>query len=174
MKTRLFLLIFLLFSSTVIATAQSHKPMAQNFVASSINGEQLELKGLQGKVVLLTFWSTKCAICVSEIPALNSLSDRYSGRDDVVFVGLGLQNESQLSKFLRKKPFNFKIVPNAFGVILKYADRDDRGRISMGFPSHYLINRKGEIVMRLEGFDRNHKLPQAIESLLVRESEAVD
>ena len=83
-----------------------------------------------------------------------------------MFLGLATQNEQVLENSLRKNPFNFHILPNAFGVILKFADRDKQGRLSMGFPSHYLINQKGEIEFKTSGFDKTDILDKSINSLL--------
>lgn len=177
MKISVCLLLILTFSICVTAQMDKNRgnsrPLAQNFTASSLNGEPLELSQMKGKVVLLTFWSTKCAICVSEIPQLNKISAEYSDKG-VVFLGLAVQNEQALKKFLRKKPFHFKILPNSFGVILKYADRDRQGRISMGFPSHYLINQQGEIVLKMSGFDKTEKLVRTIDRLLVSQTARVE
>lgn len=147
--------------------------MAQNFTSNSLKGESFELDNLKGKVVLVTFWSTQCPICVTEIPNLNKLAANYKGKK-VVFLGLATQNEQVLEKFLRKNPFNFHILPNAFGVILKFADRDKQGRLSMGFPSHYLINQKGEIEFKTSGFDKTDILNKSINSLLKSNQEKVE
>jgi thiol-disulfide isomerase/thioredoxin len=47
--------------------------------------ELYDLDQLHGKVVVLTFWSTRCQICHSEIPNLNRVAERYRGKD-VVFL----------------------------------------------------------------------------------------
>ena len=166
MKKLFSLLIILVFSVCAFAqTSKSNKPLAQNFTANTLKGNSLELANLKGKVVVLTFWSTTCAICIAEIPKLNKLTANYEGRD-VVFLGLALQKQGDLKKFLRKHPFDFQISPNSFGVIMKYADKDKRGRISMGFPSHYVVNQSGEIELKAVGFDKTDKLDRTISNLL--------
>lgn len=127
--------------------------IAPDFAGNSMDGKALSLTGLQGKVVVLTFWSTRCAICHSEIPKLNRVAEHYRGQD-VVFIALTMENEAKVQPYLNKNPFNFNIVPNSFGVFLKYADKDSNGNISMGFPAHFLLDRRGEIVMRTDGWDK--------------------
>lgn len=139
--------------------------IAPDFAGNSMDGKALSLTGLQGKVVVLTFWSTRCAICHSEIPKLNRVADRYRDKD-VVFLALTMENEAKVQPYLNKNPFNFNIVPNSFGIFLKYADKDSNGNISMGFPAHFLLNRKGEIVMRTDGWDKASSLDAQISRTL--------
>jgi peroxiredoxin len=138
---------------------------APTFTAQDIDGKQIDLNQLQGKVIVLTFWSTRCQICHSEIPKLNDIVDRYKGKD-VVFLALTMENNVKIEPYLRKNPFHYDIVPNSFGVVLKYADMDKSGNINMGFPAHYLINRKGQIAHRTDGWDKAANLEMQISRLL--------
>ena len=130
---------------------------AQNFNGVSLKGESIELEKLKGNVVVVTFWSTRCRICISEMPKLNALVDKYKG-EKVVFLGLTMNNESMINRFLRKKSFKFTILPNSFGVVLKYADRDKRGRMNMGFPAHYVVDQTGNVVLKTSGFKKSKKV----------------
>ena len=141
---------------------------APNFSAQSLTGTQVNLDALQGKVVVLTFWSTKCAICHAEIPKLNQIVDRYRGQD-VVFLALTMENDAKITPYLRKNPFNFEIMPNSFGVVLKYADLDQGGRINMGFPAYFLINKKGTIALKANGWDKASNIDAQISQLLTSE-----
>ncbi|MCA1589812.1 MAG: TlpA family protein disulfide reductase, partial [Acidobacteria bacterium] len=89
------------------------------------DGQMLTSADFQGKIVLVTFWSTRCQICHEEIPKLNQVADRYRGQD-VVFVAVTMDNQAKVEAFVRKNPFHFSLLPNSFGVMLKYADRDAR------------------------------------------------
>ena len=123
---------------------------------------------LEGKVVVITFWSTRCAICHSELPKLNEVAKRYKDRD-VVFLALTMENQSKVEPYLRKNPFNFNILPNTFGVFLKYADMDGSGNINMGFPSYFLINRGGSIALKSNGWDKTARIETQISELLSSE-----
>lgn len=150
------------------AVAQQQLKTGQNapaFAAQSLSGEQINLADMQGKVVVMTFWSTKCAICHTEIPKLNQIAARYRGKD-VIFLALTMENNVRVEPYLKKNPFDFNIVPNSFGVVLKYADMDAGGRINMGFPAYFLIGRTGKIELRDDGWDKSSKLDSQISKLL--------
>lgn len=162
---RILFCLVLILTLSAFAFGQRSKPLAENFSAVSMNGQAINLESLKGKVVVLTFWSTRCDICVSEIPKLNRLADSYRGKD-VVFLGLTMDNPTKVESFLKRKPFNFNILPNSFGVVLKYADNDGTGNINMGFPTHFLVNQSGEIELKTNGFDKTDVLNSRISRLL--------
>ena len=157
---------FLIFVFAVVAFSQQQAgTAAQNFNGASLAGDNIELDKLKGNVVVLTFWSTRCRICISEMPKLNKLVDKYSGQN-VVFLGLTMNNEILIKRFLKKKPFKFTIMPNSLGVVLKYADRDNRGRLNMGYPAHFVVDQGGKVALKTSGFKKSKKLDSVIGSLL--------
>lgn len=168
----LFCLVMIL-TFSILALGQKSKPLAENFSAVSMNGQTINLESLKGKVVVLTFWSTRCDICISEIPKLNQLVNSYRGKD-VVFLGLTMDNPAKVENFIKRKPFNFDILPNSFGVVLKYADKDGTGNINMGFPAHFLVNQSGEIELKTNGFDKADILNARINRLLTTKTTRVE
>lgn len=163
----------LIFSLILTFTAfgqQKVGSMADTFIGNSLEGKEFNLDELRGKVIVMTFWSTKCEICHSEIPKLNKLTEKYAGKD-VIFMGLTMENETKVSLYLQKKPFKFTIMPNSLGVILKYADRDGNGNPNMGFPSYFIISQTGEISYKSNGWDKSGKVDSEINRLLSNASE---
>lgn len=160
--------LFLILMISVAAFGQqskAKKPSAENFTATSLDGTTFDLAALKGKVVLMSFWSTKCSICHSEIPKLNQMAQTYKNKN-VVFLGLTMENPNKVEAYLKKRSFDFVILPNSFGVVLKYADKDNDGSVSMGFPAHFLINQNGEIELKTNGFDKTAMLDSRINQLL--------
>lgn len=159
--------------SAVAAFAQQARPVAENFSGVTMDGQTVELESLRGKVVLLTFWSTRCAICVSELPKLNQMAAGYAGRD-VVLLGLTTDNPTMVESFVRNRPFNFNLMPGSFGVLLKYADRDRAGNLNMGFPAYFVINQNGEIEMKASGWDKTEAVSRQIDRLLLNAQAKVE
>ncbi len=159
------LVVFLAFSIVCLGQQHRTKTVAEDFTATSLDGQTFDLAGLRGKVVLITFWSTRCPICEAEAPKLNELAARYKDRD-IVFLGLTTDNDKKVASYIKKKPFNFNLLPNSFGILLKYADKDGDGNVTMGYPAYYLINQKGEIELKTGGYDKKEKLTSEINRLL--------
>ncbi len=147
---RFLTVLFLSFVLAVSAFAQSNKPLAGNFTGTSLDGTEFDLAALKGKVVLVTFWSTKCVICASEVPKLNQMAASYKGQD-VVFLALTTENPDKVKSYIKKKTFDFNLLPNSFGTLLQYADKDRDGNVTLGYPAYFLINQKGEIEVKAEG-----------------------
>ncbi|HQU81635.1 MAG TPA: TlpA disulfide reductase family protein [Pyrinomonadaceae bacterium] len=147
------------------AFAQNGKPLAQDFSAVTMNGDEIELGSLKGKVVLLTFWSTRCQICHAEIPKLNRLAAQYKGKN-VVFLAPTMEAEAKVEAYTKNNPFDFEILPNSFGLVLKYADKDGSGNVNMGFPAYFLINQRGEIEQKAMGWDKINSITSQIDKLL--------
>jgi peroxiredoxin len=161
-------ILFLSLTLTFAAFAQARLTVggqAPDFSAASIDGAPLSLNRMRGKVVLVTFWSTRCQICHSEIPKLNRLAANYSDKN-VVFLAVTMENAERVEPYLKHNPFNFTIVPDGFGMVLQYADKDRQGNIDMGFPAYYLMDQNGAIVMRGNGWDKTPAIDSQIARLL--------
>lgn len=138
---------------------------APEFAAQTLEGQPVNLKDLHGKVVVITFWSTRCAICHAEFPKLNQIVERYKSQD-VVFLAVTMENEAKVNPYIQRNRVSSTIVTNGFGVVLKYANMTKDGAINMGFPSYFLIDKQGTITHRAEGWDKSQNLDSQISRLL--------
>jgi len=162
---RIFGIVFLILISSFAAFAQSGRTLAQNFTAVTMNGDDVELEALRGKVVVMTFWSTRCQICHVEIPKLNRLAAQYKGKD-VVFLAPTMEAPAKVEVYTKNNPFDFQILPNSFGLVLKYGDSDGSGNVKLGFPAYFVINQQGEIVQKTMGWDKIDSVTSQINRLL--------
>lgn len=159
--TSIFCLFLLCFS--VFATGD--KMPAENFTVTSLDGKTISLEDLRGKVVVLTFWSTRCEICEAEIPKFNKIADKYAGQN-VVFLGLSMENETKIAEHLKRKPFNYTIIPNSLGVIMKYAEKDAAGNFNIAYPSTFIIDQSGNIDFKTSGWNKSKTIDSRIDNLL--------
>jgi len=160
--------LILTFVLAVSALAQQNLQVGQaapDFAATTIDGRPVNLKDLHGKVVVLTFWSTRCAICHSEFPKLNQVVQRYAGKD-VVFLAPTMENAAKVQPYLQKNQVSPTVLTNGFGLVMKYADLSKDGAIKMGFPAYYVIDKNGQINHRAEGWDKTQHLDSRISKLL--------
>lgn len=154
----------LLLGLSVFASSGAAMP-AENFTVTSLDGKTFSLEDLRGKVVVLTFWSTRCEICESEIPKFNKIAAKYAGQN-VIFLGLSMENEQKVAEHLKKKPFNYTIIPNSLGVIMKYADKDAAGNFNIAYPSTFVINQNGDIDYKTYGWDKSKTIDAHVGALL--------
>ena len=104
-----------------------------------VNGSnELSLSDLHGKVVLIDFWGSWCGPCVSQLPEVRRLRDEYADRDLVV---LGIHSTTGADKGKQYVERNNLDWPIAF---------DDSKHTAtayrvLGYPSLYLIDKKGKI-----------------------------
>lgn len=133
-------------ASLTVKAKKDDVEIAPDFEITSIEGNIYKMSDLRGKVVVLNFWFTGCAPCRIEIPSLNKLVDDFQ-EQNVVFLAFSLDEKDALQKFLNKNPFRYKIIPNSSAISRKYKVH--------AYPSHVIVNRKGEIFYKASGGNEN-------------------
>ena len=141
------------------APGSEAKKFAPDFDVKTLEGESLKLSGLKGKVVVLNFWFIGCAPCRVEMPGLNTLTEEFSDQD-VVFIAFALDGAKALQEFLKVEEFRYRIIPNSRNIASLYGVKV--------YPTHIIINKKGEIEFMLTGGskDRHEQLRPLIKNLL--------
>lgn len=68
--------------------------MAPDVTLTQLDGGQLRLADLRGKVVVLNFWASWCAPCRTEAPVLQALSEEAADSGEAtVVVGVGIRTD---------------------------------------------------------------------------------
>jgi peroxiredoxin len=131
---------------------------APDFELKDLRGKQWSLKALRGKIVVLNFWFTSCIPCIGEMPELNKLTKIYHA-NNVVFLGLTFNNTEQINLFLKKRSFDYVLLPGSHEV-------DEKYKIS-SWPTSIIIDKQGNIKKILHS-DPNirEELGTTIDSLL--------
>jgi thiol-disulfide isomerase/thioredoxin len=62
------------------ASAQTPNPAPIVLQASTLTGERFDVGALKGKVVMLFYWSTDCAVCRSHLPELRANLAGWKGK----------------------------------------------------------------------------------------------
>jgi thiol-disulfide isomerase/thioredoxin len=135
---------FVLTAASVVLPAQALKS-APAFDLESINGSRLTSKALEGKVVLVDFWATWCQPCIEEIPQWNELHARYQAKGLVV---LGMTIRSGWASDIKPDAEKLKI---AYPVVVGNDDVEKGFGGIWGFPTTFLVNRKGQIYKKYTG-----------------------
>lgn len=82
---------------------QARDVAAPDFVAQDLAGNEVKLSDFRGKFVVLNFWATWCAPCVTEWPQVHQLGERLGDNDDVVVIALSIDKSlDDIAPFLAR------------------------------------------------------------------------
>jgi peroxiredoxin/protocatechuate 3,4-dioxygenase beta subunit len=68
---------------------------APEFTAKILDGDEIHLADLKGKVALLDFWASWCGPCIAELPNLNAIWEAFGKRDDFAMLSVSLDFEEK-------------------------------------------------------------------------------
>jgi peroxiredoxin len=78
---------------------------------TNLDGEEVALRDLAGRAVIVNFWNTWCVPCRREVPALETFWSRHSDETDVVFVGVVRDDtEDAVRGFVEERRWDWDIV----------------------------------------------------------------
>ncbi|MBI5153720.1 redoxin domain-containing protein [Candidatus Poribacteria bacterium] len=79
---------------------------APDFTLKTIEGEEVTLSKLRGKVVVLDFWATWCGPCRKSIPKIQALAEELKDRD-VVFLAMNTDHDDPEGETANQKVKSF-------------------------------------------------------------------
>jgi len=144
---------------------------APAYAATTLDGDELSLEELRGRVVVLNVWATWCAPCVREMPGLEELHRSY-GEHQVAVLGASIDRgtaEPAVRRFVDEHDITFTILLDPDGTV------ESRFR-TIGVPETFLLDAEGTIRHRWIGeFDPGAAEVRArIDELLDELPEGVD
>lgn len=127
-------------SSAAVATNPAPQPnhLAPEFALYDLNGSVVNLRDLQGKVVLINVWATWCPPCRAEMPMIQAAYEQYADQGFVV-----------LAVNLRENPRTVAAFMQQFGLTFP-ALLDLDGNVSAAYratvlPSSFFVDRQGVV-----------------------------
>ena len=122
----------------------------------SLKGERIAMAGLKGKVVLINFWATDCAICLREMPDMVRTYDKYRDRG-FEFIAVAMRHDppNYVLDYTEKNRLPFKVALDPLG---EHAGAFGDVKLT---PTTFVIDKHGNIVVRIQGepdFARLHQL----------------
>ena len=116
---------------------------APNFKMIDINGKTISSENTKGKVLVLNFWFIACKPCVSEIPELNEVYEKYKNDTNVVFASITFDKRAKVNSFLKKHSVKYPTVSDAKEVC-------DLFKIT-GYPTNIVIDKNGNYFDYISG-----------------------
>ncbi len=117
---------------------------APDFKFTDLDGKDLHLSSLNGKVVLVNFWATWCGPCRAEIPSLIELQNRYKDRMQIVGLVVDDDDQAAIRKFAKSEGINYPIALASDEIRMAYGG-------VMALPTVFLLNVDGRVVQKHVG-----------------------
>lgn len=125
---------------------------------TAVDGSEIDLSKLRGKIVLLDFWATRCPPCVEEMPKVLATYNKFH-RQGFEIIGISTDESKEiLVKFVKARGIQWP----------QYLDdnREISNRWQIpGLPTMWLVDRKGFLV----NMDAQNNLEGNVEKLLAQE-----
>lgn len=142
---------------------------APEFQVLTLQGQQISLSQLAGKIVVLDFWATWCPPCRASVPELKQLTRKYPSEKLVLISVSGDADDHAWRDFIEKKGMDWA----------QYRDADNRVLNTFAvhaFPTYLVIDGDGLIRQRFTGMTPQesvvHRLKASLEQMPQLEGEA--
>ena len=103
--------------TTTVQSDGRSQPAVASLYATSLNdlaGKPQPLARWKGKPLLVNFWASWCAPCVSEMPELSELAAGDGGKHFNV-IGIGIDSPTNLAEFARKIKISYPLYVGGMG-----------------------------------------------------------
>ncbi len=77
---------------------------APDFTGTTVDGSTVSLSALKGKVVLVDFWATWCAICLADMKHLASVHEEFAPSGQFAVIGVAMDADPRaVERFLKRQ-----------------------------------------------------------------------
>ena len=120
---------------------------APDFTVEMVNGEQITLSKLKGKVVVVNFWATWCPPCRQELKVVEKeLINRFKGKDFVFLPISRGEAKKTVEAFRKQNGYTFPMGLDPKQTIYKkYA--------SNYIPRNFVVGKDGKVIYVSVGYE---------------------
>ena len=141
------------------ATEPVQRGLLSDAELRDVNGRVFNLSEYRGKVVLLTYWSTTCGQCQSEMTWFNEFQRTFGDRRfAVVGVAVDPGGADAVSQFLVHRPINYRVVLGDREVAQLHAPTS--------IPTTFILDKTGRIAVRHVGYCSKREFESDIRTVL--------
>ncbi len=118
---------------------------------NTVEGQPFKLSSLKGKVVLVMFWSTGCAVCRDKMPELRTNYEGWAGQP---FELVAISTDRRVQDVIEYERIIARTVPTKQRFVQLWTGdanyRDNLGQHAQ-LPAGYLLDKSGKVVERYVG-----------------------
>ncbi len=133
---------------------------APDFALEDIRGRTVRLSDYRGKVVLINFWASWCAPCLTEMPELVRLQEEY-GKKGLQIIGIAYPGDNRLrvQEIVNKLKVNYPILTGNKKITSLFEVADV-------LPLTIIIDRQGKVRDRILGILDRGEFEEKVKPLL--------
>ncbi|QQS37291.1 MAG: TlpA family protein disulfide reductase [Ignavibacteriales bacterium] len=126
---------------------------APDFKLTDLEGKQVSLKELKGKVVIIDFWATWCGPCLQSFPGMQKAVEKYSDNNNVKFLFINswenvVDKEQNAVDFISKTKYPFRVLLDLDNKVI------ESFKVT-GIPTKFIIDKAGNTRFVSVGFNGN-------------------
>jgi len=142
---------------------------APDVTFKDLQGKDVRLADLKGKVVVINFWATWCEPCQIEIPWMISFQEKYADKG-FTLLGVAMDDEgkSVVGPYVEKMQFDVdgKKMAMNYPIVIGNDDLSSKFGGLIGLPTTVVVGRDGKIHKRFLGLVSHDELEKEIKELL--------
>jgi thiol-disulfide isomerase/thioredoxin len=135
----------------------------------NLQGQDVPLASLKGKVVIVNFWATWCEPCRVEIPWMIGFQQKYADKGlTILGVAMDEEGKSVVEPYVQKTQFDVdghQATMN-YPIVLGNDELAEKFGGLIGFPTTIVISRDGKVQKRYIGLADQGDLEKEIKGLL--------
>jgi thiol-disulfide isomerase/thioredoxin len=143
--------------------------VAPDVTFKDLDGKDVALAGLRGKVVVVNFWATWCEPCLIEIPWMIGFQQKYAAKGFTILgVAMDDGGKPDVAPFVQSKRFDVdgqQLAMN-YPILIGNDDLADRFGGLIGLPTSVVISRDGKVVKKFLGLVNHDTIDKQIQDLL--------
>lgn len=117
------------------------RPSAPPATFTTLDGTQIDIDDLRGKVVLVNFWATSCPGCIKEMPGMVETYKQYKDRGlEIVAVAMRYDPPNYVVNFVQTRKLPFPVALDVDG-----AHARAFGNVQLT-PTSFVIGKDGRIL----------------------------
>ncbi len=138
-------LLIAIFALSGCEKSGTSKPQVMgDFTLNDIAGNEVSLKALRGKVVLLEFWATWCPPCRLSVPELKQLHENMKEEDFIILAIAVEDTLSKVKRFVEEYEIEYTVLMDNKGIDKLYRVHN--------IPTTVLLDKEGNVALTHRGF----------------------